>query len=466
MSRPSHRTRSPRPFATANPFPLALILVIALTASSLAGSTSAAAPPPVGSPGSGISGAIPPPPPPHPRAARASPTLASLSRISSAPPLFLNSHSHAPRFSPHPPRLPRHSLFPSSRSPPSSPSPSSSRRRPDTYVVAEMVDGDSRAVIYLRLSFDSATATVQATYKIFAALPTGPPAYITLANTTVPGCDPSSCSLPPAAPTWVQPVPSVWQAVGTFTSTAATDPERYAALLQMIDNSLVFPGVVMAYGTSTMQAAGLRSAVGQFRVDANLKFRECGMVDVSVEVGPVPATVPNPNYVVRFRSYMPGGANLTFTQSTNGPMGCPSEWTFSSSWWCPPMNPSPPPSESPWLQTLLLVSLFLCGRADGLSFRVDVVFVVVVPTDEPFTTALRVYLQDIVPALPSSDPEHPGWNYSGFMQEVRATIGEFNALTALMQYAVTGVKGRLVNATMRIVSIDMPNGPIDILERV
>ncbi|CAI6001138.1 unnamed protein product [Closterium sp. NIES-65] len=348
MSRPSHRTRSPRPFATANPFPLALILVIALTASSLAGSTSAAAPPPVGSPGSGIS---------------------------------------------------------------------------DTYVVAEMVDGDSRAVIYLRLSFDSATATVQATYKIFAALPTGPPAYITLANTTVPGCDPSSCSLPPAAPTWVQPVPSVWQAVGTFTSTAATDPERYAALLQMIDNSLVFPGVVMAYGTSTMQAAGLRSAVGQFRVDANLKFRECGMVDVSgatsVEVGPVPATVPNPNYVVRFRSYMPGGANLTFTQS-----------------------------------------------ADGLSFRVDVVFVVVVPTDEPFTTALRVYLQDIVPALPSSDPEHPGWNYSGFMQEVRATIGEFNALTALMQYAVTGVKGRLVNATMRIVSIDMPNGPIDILERV
>ncbi|CAI5489359.1 unnamed protein product [Closterium sp. Naga37s-1] len=267
MSRPSHRTRSPRPFATANPFPLALILVIALSASSLAGSTSAAAPPPVGSPGSGNS---------------------------------------------------------------------------DTYVVAEMVDGDSRAVIYLRLSFDSATATVQATYKIFAALPTGPPAYITLANTTVPGCDPSSCSLPPAAPTWVQPVPSVWQAVGTFTSTAATDPERYAALLQMIDNSLVFPGVVMAYGTSTMQAAGLRSAVGQFRVDANLKF---------LEVRPVPATVPNPNYVVRFRSYMPGGANLTFTQS-----------------------------------------------ADGLSFRVDVVFVVVVPTDEPFTTALRVSLASNPPA--------------------------------------------------------------------
>ncbi|CAI5534691.1 unnamed protein product [Closterium sp. Naga37s-1] len=343
MSRPSHRTRSPRLFTTANPLLLPLILVIALSASYLVGSTSAAAPPPVGSPGSGNS---------------------------------------------------------------------------DTYAFAEMVDGDSRGVIYLRLSFDTITTTIQATYKIFAALPAGPPVYITLANTTIPGCDPSRCSLPPAAPTWAQPVPSVWQAIGTFTSSAVTDPERYAALLQLIDNSSAFPGVVMAYGSNTQ--SGLHSAVGQFRVDTNLKF---------LEVGPVPVSVPNPNYVVRFRSYMPGGANLTFTQS-----------------------------------------------ADGLSFRVDVVFVVVVPTDEPFTSALRVYLQDSAPApngtcdytCPSVFVVHGTneWNYSWFTPEVRATISEFNALTALMQYAVTGVKGRLVNASMRIVSIDMPNGPVDLLERV
>ncbi|GJP42762.1 hypothetical protein CLOM_g2297 [Closterium sp. NIES-68] len=358
---------------------------------------------------------------------------------------------------------------------------------PSTYVVAEMRDGEARAVIYLSLDFYTNTSTIQAQYKLFAALPAGPPTYITLASTTLPSCDPSKCSLPPATPSWTQPVPSVWVADGTFYSTPGTDPERHSALLQLIDNSSVFPNATMAYSNPAM--GGLRSATGRLRIDTNMKF---------LEVGNIPTFVPNPNFVVRFRSYMPGGANLTLTQS-----------------------------------------------ADGLRFRIDVIYVVVVPTDEPFGSGLAVFLQDAAAPPPSSDPQHGAaggckpagkekenrkgkskvtgrdkpkcnngkggkgeedeccddastpptitstilslisksgtcdytcpsvfalygtreWAFDGFTPEVRAMIADYNALTALMQYAATGVKGRLVNASMRVVSIDMPYGPNDLLER-
>ncbi|CAI5481043.1 unnamed protein product, partial [Closterium sp. Yama58-4] len=367
--------------------------------------------------------------------------------------------------------------------------------RADAYRFAELVDGESRAVVYLYVNFDTTTTTIQATYKIFAALPAGPPVYITLAGTTVPRCDPTKCSLPPAAPTWVQPVPSVWQAIGTFTSSPVTDPERYSALLQLIDNSLVFPGVVMAYkdGQGVM-----RPVMAQLRADSNTKF---------LEVAPIPALVPSPQYVVRFLSYMPGGANLSLSQS-----------------------------------------------ADGLSFQASFVVAVVVPTEEPITVSLTVYTLDALPPPPpptgggcdakkkeksnnkdkskvkgkdkpkcnngkgkgkgkkggdddeccdddgdtlppppSPQPNvtsawfflysnvHPcdlnctsvivlnatqSWSFVGLTPEALAASAGYNALVALMQYASTGVKGRFVNATMKLAAIDQPNGPNDLLQRV
>ncbi|CAI5523446.1 unnamed protein product [Closterium sp. Naga37s-1] len=244
-------------------------------------------------------------------------------------------------------------------------------------------------------SFDSATTTIQATHKIFAALPVAPPVYITLAGTTVPGCDPLRCSLPPGNPTWVQPVPSVWQAIGTFTSTPATDPERYGALLQLIDNSLVFPGVVMVYKDAQ---GAMRPVMGQL-----------------LEVGPIPAYVPSPQYVVRFLSYMPGGANISLSQS-----------------------------------------------ADGLSFQASFALAVVVPSEEPISVFLNVNLLDALPPPPLP----PAGGFAGLTPEALAASDGYNALVALMQYAVTGVKGMLVNATMKLAAIDQSNGPNDLLQRV
>ncbi|CAI5969822.1 unnamed protein product [Closterium sp. NIES-65] len=285
-------------------------------------------------------------------------------------------------------------------SPPSS--PSCPHGRADAYLYAHLVDGESRAVVYLHVNFDSATATIQATYKIFAALPVAPPVYITLAGTTVPGCDPLRCSLPPGNPTWVQPVPSVWQAIGTFTSSPVSDPERYGALLQLIDNSLVFPGVVMAYKDAQ---GAMRPVMAQLRADATRKF---------LEVGPIPAYVPSPQYVVRFLSYMPGGANISLSQS-----------------------------------------------ADGLSFQASFALAVVVPSEEPITVFLNVNLLDALP------PTHlpPAGGFAGLTPEALAASDGYNALVALMQYAATGVKGRLVNATMKLAAIDQPNGPNDLLQR-
>ncbi|CAI5948302.1 unnamed protein product [Closterium sp. NIES-64] len=365
----------------------------------------------------------------------------------------------------------------------------------DAYLYAHLVDGESRAVVYLHVNFDSATATIQATYKIFAALPVAPPVYITLAGTTVPGCDPLRCSLPPGNPTWVQPVPSVWQAIGTFTSSPVSDPERYGALLQLIDNSLVFPGVVMAYKDAQ---GAMRPVMAQLRADATRKF---------LEVGPIPAYVPSPQYVVRFLSYMPGGANISLSQS-----------------------------------------------ADGLSFQASFALAVVVPSEEPITVFLNVNLLDTLPpthlppaggcaakkekgsnkdkskvkgkdkpkcnkgkgkgkkggdddeccdddgdTLPPPPPPPPpptpnvtstraflysnsspcdlnctsvivlhgtqSWSFAGLTPEALAASDGYNALVALMQYAATGVKGRLVNATMKLAAIDQPNGPNDLLQR-
>ncbi|CAI5994928.1 unnamed protein product [Closterium sp. NIES-65] len=378
-------------------------------------------------------------------------------------------------------------------SPPSS--PSCPHGRADAYLYAHLVDGESRAVVYLHVNFDSATATIQATYKIFAALPVAPPVYITLAGTTVPGCDPLRCSLPPGNPTWVQPVPSVWQAIGTFTSSPVSDPERYGALLQLIDNSLVFPGVVMAYKDAQ---GAMRPVMAQLRADATRKF---------LEVGPIPAYVPSPQYVVRFLSYMPGGANISLSQS-----------------------------------------------ADGLSFQASFALAVVVPSEEPITVFLNVNLLDTLPpthlppaggcaakkekgsnkdkskvkgkdkpkcnkgkgkgkkggdddeccdddgdTLPPPPPPPPpptpnvtstraflysnsspcdlnctsvivlhgtqSWSFAGLTPEALAASDGYNALVALMQYAATGVKGRLVNATMKLAAIDQPNGPNDLLQR-
>ncbi|CAI5489343.1 unnamed protein product [Closterium sp. Naga37s-1] len=286
-------------------------------------------------------------------------------------------------------------------SPPSS--PSCPHGRADAYLYAHLVDGESRAVVYLHVNFDSATATIQATYKIFAALPVAPPVYITLAGTTVPGCDPLRCSLPPGNPTWVQPVPSVWQAIGTFTSSPVSDPERYGALLQLIDNSLVFPGVVMAYKDAQ---GAMRPVMAQLRADALRKF---------LEVGPIPAYVPSPQYVVRFLSYMPGGANISLSQS-----------------------------------------------ADGLSFQASFALAVVVPSEEPITVVLNVNLLDALPPPPLP----PAVGFAGLTTEALAANDGYNALVALMQYAATGVKGRLVNATMKLAAIDQPNGPNDLLQRV
>ncbi|CAI7920586.1 unnamed protein product, partial [Closterium sp. NIES-54] len=362
----------------------------------------------------------------------------------------------------------------------------------DAYLYAHLVDGESRAVVYLYVNFDSATTTIQATYKIFAALPVAPPVYITLAGTTVPGCDPLRCSLPPGNPTWVQPVPSVWQAIGTFTSTPATDPERYGALLQLIDNSLVFPGVVMVYKDAQ---GAMRPVMGQLRADSMRKI---------LEVGPIPAYVPSPQYVVRFLSYMPGGANISLSQS-----------------------------------------------ADGLSFQASFALAVVVPSEEPISVFLNVNLLDALPppplppaggcvakkekgnnkdkskvkgkdkpkcnkgkgkgkkggdddeccdddgdTLPPPPPTTPNvtstrallysnnspcdlnctsvivlhgtqsWSFAGLTPKALAASDGYNALVALMQYAATGVKGRLVNATMKLAAIDQPNGPNDLLQRV
>ncbi|CAI5990846.1 unnamed protein product [Closterium sp. NIES-64] len=362
----------------------------------------------------------------------------------------------------------------------------------DAYLYAHLVDGESRAVVYLHVNFDSATATIQATYKIFAALPVAPPVYITLAGTTVPGCDPLRCSLPPGNPTWVQPVPSVWQAIGTFTSSPVSDPERYGALLQLIDNSLVFPGVVMAYKDAQ---GAMRPVMAQLRADATRKF---------LEVGPIPAYVPSPQYVVRFLSYMPGGANISLSQS-----------------------------------------------ADKLSFQASFALAVVVPSEEPITVFLNVNLLDALPPThlppaggcaakkekgsnkdkrkvkgkdkpkcnkgkgkgkkggdddeccdddgdtlpPPPPPPTPNvtstraflysnsspcdlnctsvivlhgtqsWSFAGLTPEALAASDGYNALVALMQYAATGVKGRLVNATMKLAAIDQPNGPNDLLQR-
>ncbi|GJP43478.1 hypothetical protein CLOM_g2933 [Closterium sp. NIES-68] len=367
----------------------------------------------------------------------------------------------------------------------------------DSYHFAELVDGESRAVIYLKLSFYSNASFIQAQYKIFAALPAGPPAYITLAGTAVPGCDPSKCSLPPPAPAyghavWAQPVQSVWVAEGTFFSMAGTDPERYSALLQLIDNSFLFPGVVMAYPQTT--GGGLRPVMGQLRVDATQRF---------YAAGPIPAYVQNPQYSVRFLSYMPGGANISLSYSD-----------------------------------------------DGLYFQVSFIFVVVVPTEEPVATSIIVNLQDAVAPLsttpaggcsaqkekgkekenrnnkgkskekgkdkPTCDKKHRGkkgeedeccddggatppppsistvylflysnsapcdlscpsvivhyaarqWYFNGLTPEALAADPTRKALLALSQFAFMGDRGQLVNATMKLAAIDQPNGPNNLLQRV
>ncbi|CAI7781107.1 unnamed protein product [Closterium sp. NIES-53] len=57
------------------------------------------------------------------------------------------------------------------------------------------------------------------------------------------------------------------------------------------------------------------------------------------------------------------------------------------------------------------------------------------------------------------------WSFAGLTPKALAASDGYNALVALMQYAATGVKGRLVNATMKLAAIDQPNGPNDLLQR-